>query len=76
MVKFGINQIENPSPVWMDRLINALIIIVMPAFAAFVLAVPNNIINADVKNFLGAFGTFIIAVLKGLQFLIGEEKTG
>ena len=74
MTKFGIDQIGKPAPVWLSRLLNTLIIIVMPALATFILAIPNEILSADAKNFLGALATFGLALLKGLQFLMGEEK--
>lgn len=74
MIKFGLNQINKPSPRWMERCLNALIIIIMPAMATFILAIPTDIINADTKNLMGALATLTIALLKAIQFLSGEEN--
>ena len=74
MTKFGIDQIDKPAPNWIGRLLNTLIIIVMPAMATFVLAIPNDMLSADNKNFFGALATFGLAILKALQFLLGEEN--
>lgn len=75
MIKFGIKQLNNPAPRWMERTVNALIMLVMPALATFVLALPESWISAEIKNFLGAGATFSIALLKALVFLFGEQSS-
>ncbi len=73
MIKFGIDQLHKPSPLWMERLVNALIMLVMPALATFVLTIPEAWLSAEVKNFLGAGATFSIALMRALLFLFGEQ---
>ncbi|MFN8299475.1 MAG: hypothetical protein U0T75_10235 [Chitinophagales bacterium] len=75
MIKFGLDQLHKPAPAWMERAINALIMLVMPALATFVLTIPDAWLSAEVKNFLGAGATFSIAVLKALLFLFGEQTS-
>lgn len=74
-MKFGIDQFKNPAPKWFTRLVNAMILFVMPAMATFMISIPDQWISPEIKNFLGAGATFGIAFLKGIQFFLGEENS-
>lgn len=74
-MKIGFDQIKNPSPKWFKRLNTALIVFVMPSFAAFVMGIPDKYLSGDAKNLLGTCATFAIGILKGLEKLSGEEET-
>lgn len=74
-MKFGIDQIQNPAPKWFKKMMDALIIFVMPSMATFMLTIPEGWVSAEVKNFLGAGATFGVALLKALQFFVGDEKS-
>jgi len=73
-MKFGTSQIGKPAPKWVERLMNALIVIVMPALGVLVLAIPNTWVSPEAKNFIGACGTFTVAILKGVLFFIGDDE--
>lgn len=72
-MKFGINQIGKEAPEWLVKLIDILIMFIMPAFVAFILSIPDKYLSMDFKNLLGAGATFVIAILKGIQYMSGKK---
>jgi hypothetical protein len=71
-MRFGIDEIGKPSPKWMERLWTALTMFIFPACAAYILALPADVMSEHTKNILGASGTFFLAVFKGLKFLFSD----
>jgi hypothetical protein len=57
--------------IWID-----VSIVVLAALAAWSLAIPDSLMNADLKNFLGATLTMIVGILKGLQMIFKTKKNG
>ena len=73
-MKFGIDEIGKPSPQWMERVWTALTMFIFPALAAFVLTLTPNIISEHAANVMGACGTFLMGIIKGLKFLFSDEN--
>lgn len=72
-MKIGLDQINKPEPNWMKKAFNILVIVVLPAFAVYVLAVPDNYLSQDLKIFLGATSTFVVAIFQGIKELSGKN---
>jgi len=73
-MKFGLKQIGRDAPEWLVKLIDGLIMFIMPAFAAFILSIPDKYLSMDLKNLFGAGATFGIAVLKAFQYMSGKKE--
>ena len=73
-MKFGFNQIGEQPPKWIVKINDILIMFIMPAFALWVLTIPERVLDAEMKNFAGATATFGVALLKGLQYLTGQTQ--
>lgn len=75
-IKFGIKQWNNQSPEWLSLTANILVIAVAPALAGLVLSLNQaGIITDKTSIILGATGTCVIAIVKGIQKLTGTNKT-
>lgn len=74
-MKIGFDQIGVPAPAAYRRLVNALIIIVVPATAAFITNIPTEILDDQHKIFAGLATTYALALLKALEFVIGTDDT-
>ena len=73
-VKFGLNQINNPAPLLYRRLLNVFIIFIIPATATFVITLPVEAMNETTKILIGAFSTYVLAILKGVEYLLGDSS--
>jgi len=73
MIKFGIDQISKPAPLLYRRIINALIIFVIPSTATLVISLPVTDMSETTKIVIGLLSTYVIALLKGFEYLIGDE---
>lgn len=71
-MEIGLNQLTKPAPLWFRRCLNAIIIFVMPAFTGFVMGMPTDMMSTDAKNLCVSLGVFITAMLKAMEYMIGE----
>lgn len=72
-VKFGLNQVNNPAPLLYRRVVNALIIFVIPATATLISQMPEEIITDVTKNVIGMCVTWLVSLLKGAEYFLGES---
>jgi hypothetical protein len=75
-MKVGFDQLGKPAPVWYRRLVNALIVFVVPATGSAVAAIPPEMLSDKWKVLIGIGVSYVIALLKALQYLLGEEQKG
>lgn len=71
-MKFGVDQTDSPEPRWMKNLFNLVVIAIAPAFAIWIISVPENILNLEYKNFIGATSTFFVAIFQAIKELSGD----
>lgn len=74
-MKIGLDQLNNPSPVWYRRLLNAVIIFVVPATGSAIAAIPPDVMSDKTKILLGIASSWIIGLLKGLQYFLGDNSS-
>lgn len=72
-MKFGLKQIGREAPEWLSRLSDALVLL-LGAFAIYTIAWPDKWISPEMKNFLGATATFIVAVVKAIELFSGKKE--
>lgn len=73
-MKFGVEQTNSPEPKWMKLLFNLVVIVIMPAFAIYIISIPDEILDATTKNFIGATTTFFVAIFQGIKELSGDAN--
>jgi hypothetical protein len=71
-MKFGLDQIGKEPPKWL-KMLSDIAIIILGAFAVYVLSIPDSILTPDNKNFIGATATFLVSILKGIEMLSGKQ---
>lgn len=72
-MKIGIDQLNSRAPRWYSRLVNALIVFVVPATGSAVAAVPAEMLSDKWKVLIGIAVSYVVALLKALQYIMGEE---
>lgn len=73
-MKIGLDQIGKPAPELYVKIVNGLIVIVIPATATFISAIPEDMISMNTKLFLGLTVTYVTAILKAFQSILGTTK--
>lgn len=73
-MKFGLKQLDKKPPVWLSRLTSSLIII-LGALAVWALTIPDNIMSAENKNWLGGSFTFAVSIIEVIRIFSGQNKT-
>lgn len=70
--KIGFDQLGRPAPILYKRFINMLIMFVVPATVSFmeVFVDPSN---TTLKLRVAQSGVFIIGILKGLEYFLGDD---
>ena len=71
-MKIGLDQMSQPAPLWFRRVLNGIIIFVMPAFTGFIMGMPTDMMSTDAKNLCVSVGVFVTAMLKAAEYVIGE----
>lgn len=75
-MNIGLDQIGIPAPAIYRRTVNALIIFFVPATGTLIFNMPADIISDRTKIIVGLIVTWVMAVLKGVEYIIGtEDKT-
>lgn len=72
-MKVGFDQIGVPAPLFYRRLVNALIIIVVPATATMVTQFPDEWLEPTSKIALGIAMNYIVALLKAFEYVLGTD---
>lgn len=72
-MKFGLDQIGKDSPKWISRLANALVVI-LGAAAVFSMTIPERIMSAEDKNFLGGTFTFLVSMVTVFKIITGKDN--
>ena len=73
MLKFGFDQLGNPAPRLYTRFVNAMIMFVVPATGTYIAAIPVEILSDIKKLFIGLTVTYVVALLKGLEYFLGDS---
>lgn len=73
-MKVGFDQIGVPAPLFYRRLVNALIIIVVPATATMVTQFPDEWLDPNSKLALGIAINYIVALLKAFEYILGTDQ--
>ena len=74
MIKIGLRQLSNPAPIVYKRIVNAMIIFVVPATASLIVAMPVAWMTYEIKVWIGLCTTWFIGLLKAFEFIIGETQ--
>jgi len=69
-MKVGFDQINVPAPLLYRRIVNALIIIVVPATLTLIGQAP---ITPDTKVFIGEILAYVLSLLKAIEFILGQD---
>ncbi|MBX2903078.1 MAG: hypothetical protein KF872_05920 [Chitinophagales bacterium] len=56
------------------RFVNAMILIIVPATGSAVAAIPADVLSDKWKVLAGIAVSWLVATLKGLQYVIGETQ--
>lgn len=72
-IKFGLSQLKVPAPILYKRFVNALIIVIIPATATLFMGLPVDWMTDAVKIWIGLASSYTIAILKGLEYLLGTH---
>lgn len=72
-MKVGFDQINVQAPLLYRRIVNALIIIVVPATLTFIGQFPDTMITPETKVFIGQGVTYMTALLKAMEFILGQD---
>lgn len=70
-MRVGLDQINQPPPLWFRRFVNALIIIVVPATVSLSYVF---ITDPTVREKISAVSVFVIALLKAFEYVIGDNS--
>lgn len=73
-VKVGFNQFGKPAPLAYKRFVTMLIVFVVPATATYIVNIPVEILTDNAKVFIGITATYILSILKGFEFFLGEDS--
>lgn len=73
-MKIGFDQLGVSAPVFYRRLVNALIIIVVPATGTLITQLPTSVLSEETKIITGVFVSYVVALLKALEFVLGTEQ--
>lgn len=73
MAKVGFDQLNVPAPKLYRRLVNALIIIVVPATFTLITQIPNEVLSEGNKMLAGLGVNYIMALLKAAEFILGQD---
>lgn len=73
-LKFGFSQINNPAPLLYRRFLSVLIIFIIPSTATFIIGLPLKAMTDETKIIIGLFATYVLALLRGLEYLLGNNK--
>jgi putative effector of murein hydrolase LrgA (UPF0299 family) len=74
-MKIGLDQLHRPAPRWYSRLVNALILFVVPATGTAVASLPPEMLSDKWKILVGIAVSYVVALLKAFQYLIGNESS-
>lgn len=74
-IKFGLGSFGKDAPRGYRRAVNAVIVFVMPTVATAIVSIPETIISADWKIFLGLGATVATAAFKGLEYFLSVEES-
>lgn len=72
-MKIGLDQLHRPAPRWYSRLVNALIVFVVPATGTAVASLPPETLSDKWKVLIGIAVSWLIALLKALQYIMGDD---
>ena len=74
MAKIGFDQIDVPAPKFYRRLVNALIIIVVPSTITLITQIPENIFTESSKMVAVLGVNYVMALLKAAEFILGQDS--
>jgi len=74
-MNIGFDQIGIPAPLFYRRVVNAMVIIIMPAAASLISNIPAEILSDKGKILAGVAASFFLALLKALEYIIGPNET-
>lgn len=74
-MKIGLDQLNQRAPRWYSRLVNALIVFVVPATGSAVAAIPAEMLSDKWKVLIGIAVSYLIALLKAAQYIMGEDAS-
>lgn len=72
-MKFGLNQIGKPAPLWLSNIASALVIL-LGGLAVWSLSIPETIMTAENKNWLGGSFTFAVSIVEVIKVLTGKNQ--
>lgn len=72
-MKVGFDQIGVPAPLFYRRMVNALIIIVVPATATMITQFPDDWLEPTSKMALGIAINYLVALLKAFEYVLGSD---
>lgn len=70
-VKIGLDQTNNPSPLWYRKMMNAIILSFLPAYVGIVQGVA---MSSDTRNIHMVIAAAIPFILKGIAMIIGNGQ--
>lgn len=71
-LKFGIDQIDNPSPTWLKFIVNLLIVVVFPFISGSMLVAVNyGYLDKNVTSFVAEILVITAGALKAFEKLLG-----
>lgn len=73
MAKIGFDQIDVPAPKFYRRLVNALIIIVVPSTITLITQIPEDILLESSKMLAVLGVNYVMALLKAAEFILGQD---
>jgi hypothetical protein len=73
MAKIGFDQIDVPAPKFYRRLVNALIIIVVPSTITLITQIPEDILSESSKMLAVLGVNYVMALLKAAEFILGQD---
>ena len=73
MAKIGFDQIDVPAPKFYRRLVNALIIIVVPSTITLITQIPEDILLESSKMLAVLGVNYLMALLKAAEFILGQD---
>lgn len=72
-IRIGLDQVDKRAPRWYRRVVNALIVFVVPATGTAVASLPEEVMSDRWKVLLGIGVSWLLGALKGLQYVLGED---
>ena len=70
-MKIGFDQLNRPAPLIYRRVVNTFIIFIVPSTVTFL----DSIVQTEhTKTLIFKFGIYIIGLLKGFEYLLGDNE--